>query len=70
MREARDRIEVAIDALPARQRAVLTLRDLAGFSAEDACDLIGISEINQRLLLHRARTKVRSKLEQYLEETK
>ena len=69
-REARDRIEAAIDALPANQRAVITLRDISGFSAEEACDLLGISEINQRVLLHRARTKVRGAFEDYLEEAK
>jgi RNA polymerase sigma-70 factor (ECF subfamily) len=67
--EARDRIEAAIDALPANQRAVITLRDVSGFSAEEACDLLGLSEINQRVLLHRARAKVRGALEEYLQET-
>jgi RNA polymerase sigma-70 factor (ECF subfamily) len=67
-REARERIDAAIDDLPANQRAVLTLRDVTGFTAEEACDLLGISEINQRVLLHRARAKVRAALEGYVEE--
>jgi RNA polymerase sigma-70 factor (ECF subfamily) len=68
-REARERIDAAIESLPANQRAVITLRDVSGFSAEEACDLLGISEINQRVLLHRARSKVRGAVETYLEES-
>jgi RNA polymerase sigma-70 factor, ECF subfamily len=67
--EARNRIDAAIDSLPPNQRAVITLRDVGGFSAEEASDLLGITDINQRVLLHRARTKVRSALEDYLEQT-
>jgi RNA polymerase sigma-70 factor, ECF subfamily len=66
--EARARISAAIDALPENQRAVITLRDVDGFDAEEACDILGISEVNQRVLLHRARAKVRAALEQYLDE--
>jgi RNA polymerase sigma-70 factor (ECF subfamily) len=66
--EAKGRIDSAIAALPPNQRAVLTLRDVSGFGAEEACALLGISEINQRVLLHRARTKVRAALEDYLRE--
>jgi RNA polymerase sigma-70 factor (ECF subfamily) len=65
--EARDVVAKAIDDLPENQRAVITLRDVSGFDAAETCDLLGISEINQRVLLHRARAKVRAALEQYLE---
>jgi len=66
--EARQRIAAAIETLPENQRAVITLRDVDGFDADEACEILGISEVNQRVLLHRARTKVRSALGQYLDE--
>lgn len=55
-----------IEELPAAQRAVIAMRDIAGFSSEEVCENLGISEGNQRVLLHRARTKVRVALEQHL----
>jgi RNA polymerase sigma-70 factor (ECF subfamily) len=58
--------QVAIAALPDAQRTVITMRDVAGFSSEDVCAALEISEVNQRVLLHRARTKVRKALEQHL----
>jgi RNA polymerase sigma-70 factor (ECF subfamily) len=58
----------AISALPPRQREVITLRDLSGLSAEEACNVLGLSETNQRVLLHRARAKVRAALEDHLQE--
>ena len=59
-------IDAVIATLPASQRLVITLRDVQGFTAEEACELLGVSEANQRVLLHRARTKVRSALEGYV----
>jgi RNA polymerase sigma-70 factor, ECF subfamily len=61
-------VEQAIETLPPRQRAVITLRDVEGWSAPEVCDLLGLSEVNQRVLLHRARCKVRAELERYFEE--
>lgn len=58
----------AIDELPEAQRAVITMRDVAGYSSEDVCAELEISEGNQRVLLHRARTKVRQALEQHLDD--
>jgi RNA polymerase sigma-70 factor, ECF subfamily len=66
--EARAVIATAIDALPTGQRAVVTLRDVEGWSSEETCNALEISETNQRVLLHRARTKVRLALETYLTE--
>ena len=63
---ARSVIDQAIAALPDRQRQVITLRDVEGWSADEVSDLLGISEGGQRLLLHRARTKVRAALDAYL----
>lgn len=59
-------VATAIDALPAGQRAVITLRDVQGWSAEDVCNALELSETNQRVLLHRARSKVRKALEGHL----
>jgi RNA polymerase sigma-70 factor, ECF subfamily len=65
-RETREQIALAIDMLPASQRAVITLRDVEGWSADEVCQLLGVTENNQRVLLHRARSRVRHALEQYL----
>jgi RNA polymerase sigma-70 factor, ECF subfamily len=64
----RDALGRAISALPARQREVLVLRDVLGASAEEACSVIGTTEGNQRVLLHRARAKVRVALERHMVE--
>jgi RNA polymerase sigma-70 factor (ECF subfamily) len=57
----------AIASLPASQRAVISLRDIEGWESDDVCNVVGVSETNQRVLLHRARSKVRRELERYLE---
>lgn len=67
--ELRNRIDGAIGSLPRRQREVITLRDLDGRSAAEVRDLLDISETNQRVLLHRARSRVRDELLPYLAET-
>lgn len=66
--ETRALIEDAVAALPANQRTVINLRDVEGWSAEEVRQLLRISDANQRVLLHRARAKVRGALEQYLAE--
>jgi RNA polymerase sigma-70 factor (ECF subfamily) len=53
--------------LPDSQRIVVTLRDIAGWDSEEVCDALGLSEGNQRVLLHRGRAKLRAALERYLE---
>lgn len=60
--ELRERLLDAVDALSNDQRAVITLRDLVGVPAMDVCDLLEITEVNQRVLLHRARARVRAAL--------
>ncbi len=65
--EAQAVIRRAIEALPSAQREVITLRDLEGWSSTEVCNTLLISETNQRVLLHRARSKVRRALEQYLD---
>jgi RNA polymerase sigma-70 factor (ECF subfamily) len=66
--ETREVVERAIEQLPPAQRAVISLRDVEGWSAEEARNALGVSETNQRVLLHRARSKVRQALENYLAE--
>ncbi len=65
--EARQVLLEAIAELPPRQRDVIVLRDVQGYSAEDARNALDISETNQRVLLHRARSKVRAALEEELD---
>ena len=65
--EAQAVIRRAIEALPPAQREVITLRDLEGWSSVEVCNTLSVSETNQRVLLHRARSKVRRVLEQYLD---
>lgn len=65
--EAHSAIARAISVLPPAQREVITLRDVDGCSADEVCEALAISPGNQRVLLHRARAKVRRALEGYLE---
>ena len=53
------RILAAIDELPLQQKEVVTLRDVQGLSSEEVCAVLDISSVNQRVLLHRGRGKLR-----------
>jgi RNA polymerase sigma-70 factor (ECF subfamily) len=64
--EALEVIEREIEQLPPAQRAVITMRDVQGFSSEEVCNALDLTETNQRVLLHRARSKVRGALEEYM----
>jgi RNA polymerase sigma-70 factor (ECF subfamily) len=64
--EAGQHLESAIVALPEHQRLVLVLRDVEGCSTQEVCNALGFQETNTRVLLHRARAKVRAALEPYL----
>lgn len=66
--ETRQHIEGALTTLPPAQREVITLRDIDGWSSGEVCEYLGISEANQRVLLHRARSRVRRALASYLAE--
>lgn len=61
--EMAGRVRDVVELLPESQRQVVTLRDIEGLTSSEVCDLLGISEGNQRVLLHRARTRVRAMLE-------
>jgi RNA polymerase sigma-70 factor (ECF subfamily) len=67
--EVGSEVESAIRRLPPHQRAVLTLRDVEGLTAAEVCQVLGISDANERVLLHRARSRVRQALETYLQAT-
>jgi len=60
-------VREAMRALPPAQEEVMTLRDVQGWTSSEVCDALNISESNQRVLLHRARSKVRAALERYFE---
>jgi len=66
MRETLELAGRAIDELPPAQRQVIVLRDVEGCSAGEVCEALDLSEGNQRVLLHRARSKVRGALESHL----
>ena len=66
--EARALVLAAIAELPAQQRQVITLRDVEGWTSAEVREALDLSEGNQRVLLHRARSKVRARLESYLDE--
>jgi RNA polymerase sigma-70 factor (ECF subfamily) len=65
--ELQGRLRAAIDALPSNLRVVFWLRDVEGWSSEEVCNALAIQETNQRVLLHRARSKARAALEPYFE---
>ena len=65
--ELRKKLRSAVDALPDRQRIVITMRDVLGHSSDEVCQILGISDANQRVLLHRARATVRARIAPYLE---
>ena len=65
--ELRQQLLQAVDGLSPAQRAVITLRDIVGASPEEVCELLELSEVNQRVLLHRARAHVRATLAPLLE---
>jgi RNA polymerase sigma-70 factor (ECF subfamily) len=62
-REVREAIERGLETLPPPQRTVVTLRDIEGWSSEEVCNVLEIAESNQRVLLHRGRTRLRAALE-------
>jgi RNA polymerase sigma-70 factor, ECF subfamily len=67
-RETLDLITHAIDQLPPAQRTVITLRDIQGCTAEEVCEALEVSDANQRVLLHRARSRVRAALEDHFDD--
>jgi RNA polymerase sigma-70 factor (ECF subfamily) len=66
-RETLEVVITAIGELPPPQRIVITMRDIQGCSSDEVCDALQVSEGNQRVLLHRARSKIRSALERHLD---
>lgn len=64
--EAQGVVDAAIAKLPPAQQAVITMRDVEDLDPEDVCNALDITETNQRVLLHRARSKVRQALEEYM----
>jgi len=57
-----------LDRLPRAQRVVVALRDVHGWPAAEVCEVLGLSEANQRVLLHRGRSRLRGVLEAYFTE--
>jgi RNA polymerase sigma-70 factor, ECF subfamily len=66
-KELGERLRTVIDGLPSNLRIVLWLRDVEGWSSDEVCNALVIQETNQRVLLHRARSRVRAALEPYFE---
>ena len=66
--EAAALVKTEIERLPPNQRTVITLRDVEGLDSGEVCAVLGLSEGNQRVLLHRARSKVRAAMERYMKE--
>ncbi len=65
--EGREQLRRVVERLAPNQAVVFTLRDVEGWPAGEVCDLLGLTPENQRVLLHRARTKIRRALEAYFE---
>ena len=65
-REALEVLQAALDGLPDAQRRVVLLRDVEGMQAVDVCNVLDLSETNQRVLLHRGRARLRRALDQYV----
>ncbi len=68
--QIRAAIDRCLEDLPPQQRAIVSLRDLEGWSSEEVCNVLGVSESNQRVLLHRGRGRLREALEKALGEGK
>jgi RNA polymerase sigma-70 factor (ECF subfamily) len=66
-RETLHVVKRAIEELPVAPRRVIAMRDIAGLGADEVCDALGLSAGNQRVLLHRARSRVRAALEVHLD---
>ena len=66
-KEAEKIVRTAVDMLPQMQRLVITMRDLEGWPPDEVCNALEISETNQRVLLHRGRSKVRAALESWVD---
>lgn len=69
-KELREVVDDAVDRLPPSQRQVMVLRDLEGWAPGEVCHLLHLTGVNERVLLHRARTKVRAALERHVEQSR
>jgi RNA polymerase sigma-70 factor (ECF subfamily) len=67
-RETLDHISRALDGMPPMQAEVVRLRDVQGWSSDEVCNALDLSETNQRVLLHRGRSRIRRDLDAYLSE--
>jgi RNA polymerase sigma-70 factor (ECF subfamily) len=65
--EVQNIIKQSIESLPPNQREVIRLRDVLGWGSDEVCNALEVSETNQRVLLHRARSRVRRALEAYFD---
>ncbi len=65
-----DRVRVWIDDLPARQREVVLLRDVEGMTSEEVCTVLALTDGNQRVLLHRGRSRLRQLFEDEFREVR
>ena len=67
-RETMEVLQRGLESLPPAQRVVVALRDVHGWPASEVCEVLGLSEANQRVLLHRGRSRLRGVLEVYFAE--